>query len=133
MVLRIVIKLLEACLSLVKFFDYFPNVMYAAMGMRLDIAFVTSTIPQFSDNPGWIHWEVVKRIFQYLLGTMKPELLYGSEERGLVRYMDVNGVLQEHRKVISRYVLMIDGGAVSWSLKKQELVTLSITEAEYVT
>jgi len=27
---------------------------------------------------------------------------------------------------------MVDGGAVSWSLKKQELVTLSTTEAEYV-
>ena len=28
---------------------------------------------------------------------------------------------------------MIDGGAVSWSSKKQELVTLSTTEAKYVT
>ena len=27
---------------------------------------------------------------------------------------------------------MVDGGAVSWSLKKQELVTLSTTEAEYM-
>jgi hypothetical protein len=27
---------------------------------------------------------------------------------------------------------MVDGGAVSWSSKKQELVTLSTAEAEYV-
>jgi len=34
--------------------------------------------------------------------------------------------------VISGYAFIIDGGAVSWSLRKQELVTLSTAEAEYV-
>jgi hypothetical protein len=29
-------------------------------------------------------------------------------------------------------VILIDGGVVSWSLEKQELITLSTTEAEYV-
>lgn len=37
---------------------------------------------------------------------------------------------QEHRRAISGYVFMVDGGAVSWTSKKQELVTLST--AEYV-
>jgi hypothetical protein len=40
--------------------------------------------------------------------------------------------MQEHRRAISGYTVLIDGGAVSWSSKKQELVTLSTTEAEYV-
>ena len=109
------------------------SLMYAAMGTRPDIAFATSTVAQFSDNPGWVHWEAVKRIFRYLLGTKKLKLVYGGEERGLVGYVDVDGVSQEHRRVISGYVFMIDGGAVSWSLKKQELVTLSTMEAKYVT
>ena len=34
--------------------------------------------------------------------------------------------------MISGYVFLVDGGAVLWSSKKQELVTLSTTEAEYV-
>ena len=34
--------------------------------------------------------------------------------------------------MISGYVYILDGGAVSWALKKQELVTLSTMEAEYV-
>ena len=33
---------------------------------------------------------------------------------------------------ISGYVFIVDGGAVSWSSKHQELVTLSTAEAEYV-
>ena len=108
------------------------SLMYAAMGTRPDIVFATSTVAQFSENPGWIHWEAVKRIFRYLLGTKKLELVYGGEKRGLVGYVDADGASQEHRRAISGYVFLIDGGAVSWSSKKQELVTLSTTEAEYV-
>ena len=39
------------------------SLMYATMGTRPDIAFVTSTMVQFLENPGWAHWEAVKRIF----------------------------------------------------------------------
>ena len=108
------------------------SLMYAAMGMRPDIAFATSTVAQFSENPGWIHWEAVKRIFHYLSGTKRLELTYGGEKRGLVGYVDADGAWQDHRRAISGYVFMIDGGAVLWLSKKQELVTLSMTEAEYV-
>jgi hypothetical protein len=108
------------------------SLMYAAMGTRPDIAFATSTVAQFCENPGWVHWEAVKRIFRYLLGTKSLELVYGGERRGLVGYVDADGASQEHRRAISGYVFMVDGSAVSWSSKKQELVTLSTTEAEYV-
>ena len=108
------------------------SLMYAAMGTHPDIAFATSTVAQFSENPGWTHWEAVKRIFRYLSGTKKLELVYGGEQRGLVGYVDADGASQDHRRAISGYVFMIDGGAVSWSSKKQELVTLSTAEAEYV-
>ena len=37
-----------------------------------------------------------------------------------------------HRWAISGYVILIDGGAISWCSKKQELITLSTTEAEYI-
>ena len=56
----------------------------------------------------------------------------GGEKRGVVGYVDADGASQEHRHAISGYVFLVDGGAVSWSSKKQELVTLSTTEAEYV-
>ena len=108
------------------------SLMYAAMGTRPDIAFATSTVAQFSDNPGWAHWEAVKRIYRYLKGTRDLVLTYGGDRRGLVGYVDADGASQEHRRAISGYVFMVDGGAVSWSSKKQELVTLSTAEAEYV-
>ena len=52
--------------------------MYAAMGTWPDIAFAVSTLAQYSENPGWTHWEVVKQVFRYLLGTpsVKAQIYY---------------------------------------------------------
>lgn len=108
------------------------SLMYAAMGTRPDIAFTVSTLAQFSQNPGWTHWEAVKRVFRYLLGTKTLCLIYGGEQRGLEGFVDADGATQEHRRAITGYVFLVDGGAVSWALKKQELVTLSTAESEYV-
>jgi hypothetical protein len=47
-------------------------------------------------------------------------------------YADADGASQEHRHAISGYTFLVDGGAISWGSRKQELVTLSTTEAEYV-
>jgi hypothetical protein len=46
--------------------------------------------------------------------------------------LDVDGALQEHQHAITGYAFLVDRDMVSWSSKKQELVTLSTTEAEYV-
>jgi len=108
------------------------SLMYAAMGTRPDIAFATSTVAQFFENPGQAHWEAVKRIFRYLKGTRDLSLVYGGKREDLQGWVDADGASQEHRRAISGYVFMVDGGAISWSSKKQELVTLSTTEAEYV-
>ena len=67
-----------------------------------------------------------------MLGTKKLALTFGEGEQGLEGFTDADRVSQEHRHVISGYVYTLDGGAVSWVSKKQELITLSITEAEYV-
>jgi hypothetical protein len=36
------------------------SLMYAAIGTRPDIVFTVSTLAQFQDNPGQVHWDVVK-------------------------------------------------------------------------
>lgn len=40
--------------------------------------------------------------------------------------------MQEDQHTISGNVFLINGGAVSWFSKRQELVLLSITESEYI-
>jgi len=106
--------------------------MYASVATHPDITFAVSTLSQFLENPGEAHWEVVKRVYRYLSGTCNIALTYGGEQHGLIGYTDADGASQEHRRAISGYAFIIDGGAVSWSSRKQELVTLSTAEAEYV-
>lgn len=108
------------------------SLMHLAVGTRPDIAFAVSIVAQFGTNPGPIHWETVKRIFHYLAGTKKLALTYGGGKQGLEGFMDADGASQEHHHAISGYAFILDGGAISWASKKQELVTLSTTEAEYV-
>jgi len=47
-------------------------------------------------------------------------------------YADADSSIAEDRCAITGYVFLIDGRAVSWSSKCQEIVLLSTTESEYV-
>ena len=108
------------------------SLMYLAVATRPDIAFAVSILSRFLDNPGDTHWQAVKHIYRYLKLTKDLQLTYGSERHDLEGYTDANGGSQEDRHAISGYAFLIDGGTISWSAKRQELVTLSTAEAEYI-
>ena len=87
--------------------------MYASIGTPPDISFAISTLSQFLDNPGHIHWEAVKHVFHYLLGMKDLQLTFGQGKHGLEGYTDADSASQEHRHAISGYIFIINGGAVS--------------------
>ena len=47
-------------------------------------------------------------------------------------YADDDGSMAEDRHAISGYAFLLHGGAISWAAKRQEIVSLSTTESEYV-
>jgi hypothetical protein len=106
---------------------------YAALGTRLDLAYVVGILSKYFEKPGPAHWAAVRRAFAYLIGTADLALTYGKKkEEEVVGFTDADGSMHEERKAISGYAFLVDGGAVSWSSKKQEIIALSTTEAEYV-
>jgi hypothetical protein len=85
-------------------------------------------------NQTEVHLQAAKRILRYLKGTINYGIFYKkNENKQLIAYTDSDyaGDLTD-RKSTSGYVFMLSGGAVSWSSKKQPIVTLSTTEAEFV-
>ena len=50
----------------------------------------------------------------------------------LVGYADADGSMAEDQRAVSSYAFIVDGGAVSWSTKRQEIVSLSTTKSEYI-
>jgi hypothetical protein len=105
---------------------------WAALTTRADIAFAVATIARFASNPGIPHWEAVKQIFHYLNGMCDLWLTYGETSQVLEGYADADGSMGKDRRAITGYAFLIDGGAISWSSKQQEIVSLSTTKSEYV-
>ena len=106
--------------------------MYAAIGTQLDITYAVTALSQYLQNPGRAHWEQAKRVICYLKGTCDYELKYGPSG-GVEGFTDANwGNDIDDRHSICGYAFVLNGGAISWSSKKQPVVALSSTEAEYI-
>lgn len=101
---------------------------------RPDLMFSVNLVSRYVEHPTEAHLLAAKRILRYVKGTVKFGIAYkkgGDEE--LVGYADSDyaGDLDD-RKSTSGFVFMLGNGAVSWASKKQPVVTLSTTEAEFI-
>jgi hypothetical protein len=84
-------------------------------------------------DPQEPHLASVKHILCYLQGTPKfGLLLHQSSISNLVIYTDANwaGCLDTHRST-SGYVVFHSDNLISWSLKRQNVISRSSAEAEY--
>ena len=96
------------------------SLMYAMVCIRPDIAHAVGVVSRFLSNPRKSHWEAVKWIFRYFRGTSKLCLTFGIKNVALEGYT-------------SGYLFTFSVGAISWQSRLQKCVSLSTTEAEYVT
>uniref|UniRef100_A0A151UDF9 Retrovirus-related Pol polyprotein from transposon TNT 1-94 n=1 Tax=Cajanus cajan TaxID=3821 RepID=A0A151UDF9_CAJCA len=101
---------------------------------RPDIMFSVSVVSRFMENPKETHYVAAKRILRYLRGTTDLGIHYKRQGKtDLTSYCDSDYAGdQDDRKSTSGYVFLLSSGAISWSSRKQPIVTLSTTEAEFV-
>jgi hypothetical protein len=106
--------------------------MYLSVMTRPDITYAVSTLSQQLENPSITHLEFARRVIRYLKGTKNLRLILGGTTPSLCGYSDADWASTLNRHSISGFAFFLGNGSVSWSSKKQPIVTLSSTESEYV-
>lgn len=110
------------------------SLMYLSVGTRPDITHAVGVASRFLEKPKMVHERAVKRILRYIKRTLNFGLLYPSEKSNELRACsdaDYAGCLQTRRST-SGSVFLLGRGIVSWGSERQNSVSLSTTESEYM-
>ncbi|KAK1414596.1 hypothetical protein QVD17_30343 [Tagetes erecta] len=101
---------------------------------RPDITYSVSLISKYMEKPKRSHWEMAKRILRYIKGTLNQGLIYKRNETFMLQgYCDSNyGGDPDDGRSTGGYMFKMGDSIISWQSKKQNVVALSSTEAEYM-
>ncbi|KAH9648420.1 retrovirus-related pol polyprotein from transposon RE1 [Citrus sinensis] len=100
---------------------------------RPDIAFTVNKLSQFLAAPTVLHWQACKRVLRYLQCTADYGIqFYNSKSLSLTAFSDADwGSDPDDRRSVGGYCIFLGSNLVSWSSKKQNVVSRSSAESEY--
>ncbi|THG96722.1 hypothetical protein EW145_g7731, partial [Phellinidium pouzarii] len=124
---------LETILTRYGFKDAHPTNTPMDPHLRLSIEQCPTTndeIAEMSKRP----YAAAVGALRYAADVTRPDIAYAVGQLASIyaRRRKTDGMSTEGRHAISGYVFKLFGSAISWSSKRQTLVVLSTTEAEYV-
>ena len=130
-----------------KYKSFLMKLSYLAQQTRPDIAFTVNTLAQYQIEPRECHWKAIVHLLRYIRGTYDLGLYYHRNSSPMAIFTNSQNILEQNdsplgyadasyaeesdRKSRSAYVFMFCGAAILWYSKKQSVVALSSTEAEY--
>ena len=121
-------------MKLVPYVPAIGTLMFAMVATRPDIAHIIGVISRFMHNLGQSHWNAVKHVFRYLMGTKDYGILSGpNDTSSVVSYTnsDFAGSV-DNKKSTTGYCFKFGNGAISWKSELHECTATSTTKAEYV-
>lgn len=99
---------------------------------RSDIAYSVNQLCQHLQSPTEVHWTAAKRVLRYLKHTIDFGLFYAPGSITVNAYCDSDWVGDpDDRRSTCGNGVFLGQNLISWSAKKQPVVSKSNTEAEY--
>jgi hypothetical protein len=95
------------------------SLMYVMVTTQPDIAHTVGIVNKFMHSPGRLHWNAMKHIFRYLVGTQDHDITFRPDELSiLVGFTNSNYVgCYDSRKSTSGYFFKFEHVAISWRSK----------------
>lgn len=106
------------------------------LGSRPDLSYSITYFSQFQNNFTYEHWNHLKGVLRYLKNTKNVGLKYiksSNPDISVTSFVDsdfANSTID--RKSITGFVTKINANVICWKTRKQNTVSLSSAEAEYV-
>jgi hypothetical protein len=103
---------------------------YLSMATWLNISYTINQLSTYMANSSLAHQSATKRILHYLVGTKTKGIIYWAEHMDLqgdnpfYGYADAAYVNLEDYHSTSRYVFIVNMGAITWGSHKQTTVSL---------
>jgi hypothetical protein len=113
------------------------ELQYISNSTRPDITFAVNNLAAYTANLSLQHYGALKWILRYLAGTKTLGITYSSKDatkdHNLFHgFADASFASTDDYKSVTGYVFLSTGGVITWKLKKQTIIALSTTEAEYI-
>lgn len=118
-----------------KYREVIGSLLYLSTKTRPDISFGVGYSSRFIEDYKQENVNDVKHILKYLIGTIDQGIQFNSKAKQnlLQAYCDADFAGdQETRRITTGYIIFYGGGALSWCSRRQPIIVLSSTEAEYV-